>query len=140
VRLTGEDSDAVEAGDLDHEPSTPPDTAVRLTAREPDEPGSAREAVHKAFRTTVSRGGVAPFCYAMKPPGPCGELCNLLTAALDARSHTDELREAAELLRRVMMVHHAGHNELRESLFDDIRTWVTRYDERTRKATEGTPR
>lgn len=54
-----------------------------LTAREPDAPGSAREQVHKAFRTAVSRGQVAPFCYALKPPGPCGELCELLTAAIE---------------------------------------------------------
>jgi hypothetical protein len=53
------------------------------TAREEDVPGSAREAVHVAFRTTVSRGGVAPFCYPRYPRVDCGTLCDALTAAIE---------------------------------------------------------
>jgi hypothetical protein len=90
----------------------------------------AREMVHKAFKTTTSRGEVAPFCCMLDGTHPCGVLCDTLTAAIEPLE--PGLLRAVELLRDREAMTNGGPR------LSEIRSCIAMLnDERKRRALAG---
>lgn len=80
----------------------------RISAGESKDISTERAIVHRAFMTTTSRGGVAPFCGRPDGKHPCGVLCDTLTDAAyelraPAAARLDALEAEREEARRLLV-------------------------------------
>lgn len=66
----------------------------RASVGESKDISTARERVHRAFKTATSRGAVAPFCCMLDGKHPCGVLCDELTAATSPTAVADAVFSA----------------------------------------------